>query len=205
VLLFGSPWPSWWAHLAARICEVAGSFCSIRWPKPQRSFSFHSPPLARLSCPLRCRSLASCVRSLTGTRRSAAVRMAGPGCAGQSRPSSPSGPWSPTPSGSEEVSSPAPTAEQTDPFECCFANPCPRCAFYQRRWRTTCAGRESSMASDGAGGGPAAAGSPSRRSTGQRGGSARGGSSARGADSGNSASNNSSPNKLRPNTPVSLA
>jgi len=88
-----------------------------------------------------------------GGRHSRRSGMAGSSRGGMSRSPSPTGLRVPTPLSSFEVSSPAPTEEQTDPFECCSATPCFRCVFYQsRRSAKTGAPRSSRPASPGSGG-----------------------------------------------------
>jgi hypothetical protein len=135
--------------LTSRPAYVRLPACFIQYAGPNPSS--HSPSIHRRSLVFLARSAAALSPLLP--RRNPAFRRREDGWTWVRRPSSSSVPRSPTTSSLEEVSSPALTAEQTDPFECCSVNPCPRCAFYQRRrWRTTGAGRASSMASDGAGG-----------------------------------------------------
>jgi hypothetical protein len=89
--------------------------------------------------------------------------------------SAPSGVRAPTPSSYFEVSSPAAIEEQTDPFLCCFVNPCTRCSFYKSRWWGTT--RAERAVSRGFGGSAPSSGSPSKRSTASRGGSGNTGDS----------------------------
>ena len=129
-----------------------------------------------------------------GGRHSRRSGMAGSSRGGMSRNPSPTGLRVPTPSTSFEVSSPAPTEEQTDPFECCSATPCVRCVFYKSRcWATTGAGRSSRPVTRVAGGSPAQSGSASRDSMARR---AATGSAGGSENSGNgSASDKSDPGR----------
>ena len=115
-------------------------------------------------------------------RHSRRSGMAGSSRGGMSRSPSPTGLRVPTPSSSFEVSSPAPTEEQTDPFECCSVTPCVCCVFYKSRCRaTTGAGGSLRPVSRGAGPSPAPSGSASRDSTARHGGDGSGGGSEKAA------------------------
>ena len=130
--------------------------------------------------------------------------MAVPEGGGVHRSVSPSSRLCTTPSSSMEVSSPAVTEDQTDPFECCDGNPCAHCVLYQRRWgRTTGAARSQASASRGSIQSPAALGSNPRTSAAQAVGGGCGGTSPGSGDSGKAS--DSSSEKSPPKSPVMLS
>ncbi|KAG2568492.1 hypothetical protein PVAP13_7NG320850 [Panicum virgatum] len=109
--------------------------------------------------------------------------MAGARCVRFSRSPSPTGLRAPTPTSSFEVSSSAPTEEQTDPFDCCSETPCLRCVFYKSRcWGTTGAARWSNPVVRRPAPTAARSGSPSSDSMARRAGSGDRGDSGNGGN-----------------------
>ena len=129
-----------------------------------------SLPAPRLFLPSpACSPPPALARSASGRIPSRRWGMAGARRRRVSRSPSPTGLRPPTPSSSFEISSPAPTEDQTDPFECCSVTPCVCCVFYKSRCRaTTGAGGSLRPVSRGAGPSPAPSGSASRDSTARR-------------------------------------
>ena len=131
-----------------------------------------------------------------GRRHSSPRGVAGARRGRTSRSPSSTGLRAPTPTSSFEISSPAPTEEQTDPFECCSATPCVRCVFYKSRcWATTGGGGPSRRVTRGAGSSVAWSVSASRDLTARHAASESGGGS-------ENAGNDSDSGKSSPVPPV---
>ena len=140
-------WPAYveklahvWLHMARDGDWTPGPFrCPYRpWPNKSRVHQpavtrvpFTSSPSSSLSPSCLFVSLALPLPFLPRRRIDLAGGMAGARRGRVSRSLSPSGLRAPTLMSSFEVSSPAPTEEQTDPFECCSATPLPQVRLLQ--------------------------------------------------------------------------